>query len=93
MIDAEGTIKRSHRTSLTVSINMTDRDILERMSSLFGGNISGPRHYPRRKPIWVWNLCGALPCYAVLVALFPWFGARRQGQVRRAVSHFAGGDS
>jgi hypothetical protein len=94
IIEGEGCFKRSHRTTLRISVNMTDKDILDRLQMMLGGAVSGPHRYePRRKPIWCWNLCGALPCYAVIAALLPWFGKRRRSQASACVHHFLGGVS
>jgi hypothetical protein len=53
LLEGEGTFGMSDR-AICISINMIDRDIIERVGALLGGRVYGPhvRGSERHKPIW-----------------------------------------
>lgn len=74
-------------TSLRVRFKMCDRDVLERFQRYAGfGSLHGPFEPTGlgRKVTYEYVAQGA-KAYALLVAFWPWLGARRQGQVAAAV--------
>jgi hypothetical protein len=67
---------------LSVTINMTDLDVLERAQRVAGmGKIYGPYQRGTNKPHWMFKVQRQAHAYALLAALWPWLGMRRRGQV------------
>jgi len=65
----------------------TDLDVLERLQEWTGvGNISGPtQRSESHKPCWTWRSTKRDETYALLIALYPWLGARRQERARECL--------
>ena len=100
LIEGEGCIYSSMRSTGVrggravwhLTVQMTDEDVLRRLAAVIGlGNVCGP--YKNKgdgkkayKPIWSWTVSSRTHVYAVLVALWPWLGARRREKVREALA-------
>lgn len=86
ILDGEGTITllarsregRSHRQP-TLSATSTDREILEHLVKLVGGNISRVVKYKaHHKDAWIWKLNGGSCVLEVLQAVRPWLKAPKK---------------
>jgi len=71
-----------------LSVSMTDKDILNKVSKLVGlGKIMGPyiRANKSWKPVWVWRLSG-LSAYKVMKLVLPLMGYRRARKIEELLS-------
>ena len=97
LFEGEGSISLKQSTpgrSITLSVAMTDYDVLERFNSIFPGYLrpknkgsNNPSHY---KPLWEWRLHKISDCYATLLAMMPFFGTRRSYQALNALDQMDG---
>ena len=72
--------KKTHTMQITVQ--MTDKDVLDRLQSLIGGQIHGP--YDRgHKPIYQYTLYGSDAVERVVRDILPYMGARRTEQITK----------
>ena len=73
------------RRSMGIGINMTDRDVLEKAETMFGGWIWDGRRKekPHHKQAYTWKLDKRDKAYALLVAVYPFLGERRKAQARK----------
>lgn len=93
LFEGEGSVSavtRQHGGSpkLTLSIKMTDEDVLQRALEVAGvGRLYGPYRssYPGAKPHWSFNVARSHEAHALLLALRPWLGRRRQAQIDEKV--------
>lgn len=93
LLEGEGTFlagppSSPNRTSIVVQ--MTDRDVVERVSAVMGTatvRTVHPRRYPHHKISFVTSLRGAR-ARDLMVELRPLMGLRRQGQIDRALASF-----
>ena len=69
-----------------VQCHSTDKDVLDRLAATFGGNVTGPyvNQNEKYKPVWYWGRKGVFG-YAIMVAVFPWMGERRQGDIQAVI--------
>ena len=95
LIEGDGCIhEESKGNKIRMTVGMTDLDVLERVQHIAGaGKIRGPYQNTaigsyNIKPMYYWSTSSG-PAYALLVALFPWFGNRRRDKVSLAISQFA----
>jgi hypothetical protein len=86
LLEAEGMFTMSGR-SITILVNMTDRDIIERAAALIGGQVYDLPIRPRRKPVWRAQLKGPHAA-GWMMTMYAWLGTRRQRQVERALSEW-----
>ena len=88
VIEGEGSIFRYKNADACwgLSVGMTDKDIIERLHSLFGlGKIRGPYVVSRQKPLWTWRVLRRREVYAILAAIWCWLGLRRREKARAAL--------
>lgn len=84
IIEGEGYIGArplgARSAGLQIQVGMTDQDVVQRLMDVLGrGNVTGPysrSSAPHHKSIWNYGVYGK-DAYAILVALYPWFGSRR----------------
>lgn len=76
--------KRNPRTgSVRLYIESTDKDIIDRIQSLFGGKVwdsnypSKPKNY---KPSWRWGLSSKNEVRHIINLLYPYLGERRRSK-------------
>jgi len=63
-------------------IAMTDVEPLERLQSVFGGNLYGPYKYERNnKPFCIWEVLSPPKVKELIELLWPWLSPRRRKQV------------
>jgi len=85
LLEGEGTFGMSGR-SITISVRMTDRDIIERAAEMLGGYSWGPQapRMPHHKPQWRAQIKGPRAA-AWMMTMYALLGVRRRSQVRRAL--------
>jgi hypothetical protein len=100
LFEGEGCLSRvdpaSGKPRWQLRVSMTDRDVVERVAAVAGvGHIGSiyPPSFRRRgyQKQWVWNVHAANSIYALVVAIFPWLGVRRQAKCREFVAEFLTG--
>ena len=92
LFEGEGYVaKHAGHNTWRLGINMTDREPLERICKIFGGNILGP--YERKgpqgqvyKPIYNWALSGYLNILKVYNAFKDYLSPRRLEQFQLSLS-------
>jgi hypothetical protein len=72
------------------SMHLRDKELLFKLQELFGGSVTGPYKSSKtgQDQMMAWGLYKQDYIYAVVTALFPFLGSRRQGQVRKIISAF-----
>jgi hypothetical protein len=86
LLESEGMFGMSGR-SITIVVNMTDRDIIERAAALMGAHTYDLPVRPRRKPTWRAQLKGPNAA-GWMMTMYAWLGTRRRFQVRHALSEW-----
>lgn len=91
LFEGEGCIYIGKR-AVQLTINMTDRDVVDRVDALFPSNGVTTLH-PRptvlnapRKPQYTWRINRADEVRKILTLSLPWFGKRRASAAREALS-------
>lgn len=89
VFEGEGNIAIGKLGGVKLVIEMTDRDVVERVASLARvGTVWGPYSRPdrpRSKPTYRWHVQSRTDAYALLVAIYPWLGARRRQRAAEVV--------
>jgi hypothetical protein len=97
IFEGEGTIvlPPAQRRHVTMSLNSTDRDVIERLVAVTGvGHIYGPfandhqtavMSASGKKPIWRWTVSRRAEVARLLLAMYPLLSDRRQKRVQDAV--------
>lgn len=74
--------------AILIAVSMIDRDVIERLASLLGGHVYGPRDRshvkPTHQPIWTAHLKGP-GAAAWMMTIYPLLGRRRRSQVALAL--------
>lgn len=83
VFEGEGCFSVSKR-SLTVQVNMTDQDIVERFGSIMGfGKVrTKTTSNPKHKPQWIWIAQTRAEFTQALTLFEPWLGERRLARAR-----------
>jgi hypothetical protein len=90
LFEGEGTIGSERNPQyIRLALGMTDRDVVERFSAIFGG-VAQTWYPPRvqasgRKRMWYWRARGEAAADALRLML-PFFGERRSARARQALS-------
>jgi DNA-binding transcriptional regulator WhiA len=90
LFEGEGCIWKDPRSnSIRLTVNSTDKDIIDRLYQMAGcGDIKPIKFPPERahyKPAWVWYLHKAKEVRRLLVLMLPYFGERRAYQALNAL--------
>lgn len=84
LFEGEGTIA-VNANRVTVAIHMTDRDILERMHSEFGGQLYDmKKQEEHHKDSWKWCITRTENAMKFLEMIYPWMGQRRKARIEEA---------
>jgi len=68
--------------SARITVNMTDRDVIEKLAELAGGRVNLERQKaPNRKDQWKWTFRGYENVIILTDLLRPWMFERRTGQL------------
>lgn len=75
------------KRSIVVKAAQVNREPLDRLKSILGGNITGPidRGNPNHTPFFNWALCGS-PAAAVMMTVYTFLSEKRRAQVRPAIA-------
>ena len=94
LFEGEGCIhilqqKLKKKTYRTLSLSMTDLDVIERFVDVVGyGNLRGPCMAKlSTKPYWQWNICKRPEVSRILKMFLPHFGKRRAERAIEAINH------
>jgi hypothetical protein len=89
LFEGEGCIGHNRKTGQwQLIVASTDEDVLQRAHMLTGvGTLRGPIDRGH-KPHWIWNVTSRAQVYALLAALYPWFGKRRQARVIECLTYY-----
>lgn len=71
-----------------VSMQITDKDIADRVADELGGSVYGPydrKRSPDHKPIYQWHVVGGA-ARAAMTRLLPLMGERRTAQIEEALA-------
>ncbi len=80
IFEGEGCIHFQSVNCVSLTIHMTDEDILRRFAEVVGAGSIHPVHAPSRsgsKPIFRWDTANSRDVRRILEYLVPWFGVRR----------------
>lgn len=90
LYEGEGSVtKGKHGTTYTVSMGMTDEDIVHRFHQIIGcGKVYGP-YQPKRKGsklFWRWSVSDKEGTLRFAERILKWLGPRRQAQLEPALT-------
>lgn len=92
IVEGEGCIStRNHSKSARITINMTDKDVLEKLKSILDcgsisfKDLSGKNSHQQDQ--WRYSLNRKELVYAVLVAIYPFLCERRSSMAEEAIAH------
>lgn len=89
LLEGEGCFQVRNGCSIDITLNMTDRDVVERAHSVSGvGYFLGPYLRGDYKPIWRWRVSRGDHVYAICVAVLPFMLARRSAKILEVMSAF-----
>lgn len=93
LFEGEGcfTQKSNRYATPSMSMSMTDRDVVERFHRVVGvGSVSGPHteSKPHYKPYWLWRLYGRDAVEALGNRFLPWLGDRRSMRFMEVLDNF-----
>lgn len=86
-ISADGCITDAGDGRPRIQFKLTDKDVLDRMTDLFGGKVLGP-YDPvglGKKPTWHWQISGR-PAQRIVEAVWVWLSQRRQDRFKEITS-------
>lgn len=78
-LEGEGWLKLTGRTHLCLAASQVDREPLDRLASIFGGMVYGPRK-TKTQPIYTWQVTGRVRAQAALAAMWSWLSVHRRDQ-------------
>jgi hypothetical protein len=81
----------SGRKYLHLRLGSTDKDVLDRLQSLAGGRVIGPRRKQalHHKDFWVWGISSHADAVALSHEILPYLGERRRRQFDKAMAALA----
>lgn len=97
LLEGEGSFfvnerKNDKRTpAARISMQSTDKDVLDRVHFLLGGSLSNAivrKNRPNAKPAWQWCLSNTSYCVELCKRLYPLMSERRQGQINSIFERF-----
>lgn len=97
LFEGEGSIVlHSNNSSVTLSIGMTDKDVLEYFQELAGvGKISDIRYgygnSLNKKPFWTYTVCNFEEVQYLIAIMWYWLGDRRREQCKKVLTTIAKG--
>jgi len=70
-------------------LKMTDKDIIEKIVSMFGGQMYVKVHEnPKHKTSYEWQICSS-KAYPIIAAIYPFMGERRKAKMEEFMKDFA----
>jgi hypothetical protein len=90
IFEGEGCISFPGKYSVALRVNMTDRDIIERLQAVTQvGDVRGPITQKGYKDQWFWAVARAAEAQMVLERLAPYFGVRRSERAAEGLKRLA----
>jgi intein/homing endonuclease len=93
LFEGEGCISIDRNGTVGLRIGMSDRDVIEKLHSIFPCNGIWVKQQSRLpsgnlpKPIYHWNASESARVRTILELLLPWLGERRAAKAREALEH------
>ena len=85
LLEGEGSFIVRRKKGAAIQCNMTDEDVLLKLAQCAGvGNVTGPYEpsgKSSRRKVWAWGVRRCLEVEALMRALRPYMGRRRQAQI------------
>ncbi len=89
IIEGEGCFQMTNN-AINIVVNMTDEDVIRKIHRLSGlGRFWGPLENPPHKPMYRWRVSDGFGVYAMLAAIHPYLGVRRQTRCEELMRWFA----
>lgn len=91
LFEGEGCLSTSKNRGWVISLRMTDHDIMVKIQTLFGGPLYFDQRsakHPNLKDCWSWQLSKQAHIYAIVAAIYPFMGTRRQSKMRQFLDYF-----
>lgn len=85
--------KRSNHISTRIQVEMTDKDVLDKLHKLFGGRLvesNYPSKYvknPTAKDSWRWIVSSQKEVFNCLLHIMPYLSVRRLGAAKKLFNH------
>lgn len=76
LFEGEGSIS-PHGNGFRCAVEMTDKDIIERLQQMFPGPSVGYRQRENWKPTWLWRINKTKDIQSFLSKILPYLGNRR----------------
>lgn len=90
IIEGEGCIRTRRGLNPSVVVEMTDKDIIDRLHFINnGGSVSErKKKQDHHKQSWSWSLCSRQEVARLLLAIYPLMGQRKQHQISECTDAF-----
>lgn len=90
LIEGEGCFTLHSKRHPYLLVDMTDKDVLEKLHSIFPfGNIRGPylhKNKPKHKPRWRFDAFGP-KCRHIMLHIFPYLCSRRKSKINELLQY------
>ena len=91
LFEGEGSIYLiPNKKSVALSMTQSDHDVLQKLQSVFGGQIYDKKKSGGTKQLWVWKLMQTDSVKDALEKMLPFFGTRRACKALDAFDHYDG---
>jgi hypothetical protein len=91
IFEGEGTFETSKRSTVRMTIAMSDLDVIERLALVFPcreiATRQSNKRFPDAKPMHAWRVGDSDQVAAVIEAILPWLGERRSARAREVLAH------
>lgn len=92
LLEGEGHFGQKRKGSPTVTVEMTDEDVVRRLHQFAGVGTVTPidRRRADWKPSWIWKVQGKHEAAQVMLRVFPYMGHRRQKKILEILAEYEG---
>lgn len=90
LIEGEGCIRVHNIRNPRITVEMTDKDIIDRLQSITesGSIAKRKKKQLHHKQAWTWSLCTREDVARVLLAIYPLMGERKKAQISKCADAF-----
>lgn len=90
IIEGEGCIRIKNGKNPSVIVEMTDRDIIDRLQTLTAGGTISERKKKQvhHKQSWCWSLCARKDVARILLAIYPYMSYRKKTKIGECADAF-----
>lgn len=75
----------SRSNGITVTVSMTDKDVIDKFHSIFGFGSRKSRDLPSGKTAYTWSVTNQAQASGLMMTLFSLMGERRQAQIKECL--------